>query len=374
MKILFYTNVYPDEKGSLGGIFIHNQAIALRNSGNEVAVLFLDFRSLRNKRTIGFSKYKLDGINVFRYSFPCGPIYFLINAVGPQLTKNAYKRIVYEFGEPDLIYSHFGGSAKLIQKTSHQFDVPYVVIEHDSGILTGKITDKKLKNRIRAYNDASAVIAVSLSLKRQLQKLTKNVVHVVPNIIPNYMFENQGKDQKVNFSDFIFISVGNLKKSKSFDLTIQAFAIVVRENPNVRLIIVGDGPERKRLGLLVQQLNIQKFVEFKGIVPNNKLPVLLNNCDCFVLPSKFETFGVVYLEAMACGLPVIATRCGGPDEFVNDSNGILIDVDDQAGLALAMKRMIKSSDFKSNRIKEYAYSISSSEAVVRKLENIFEKI
>lgn len=101
----------------------------------------------------------------------------------------------------------------------------------------------------------------------------------------------------------------------------------------------GGGPRRKSLEKLAEVLGITKNLYFWGEVDNKQIPVLYQMADCFVLPSAFETFGVVYIEAMACGLPVIATRCGGPEEFVDDSNGVLIPANDVHALSRAMQKM-----------------------------------
>lgn len=374
MKILFYTNVYPDEEGSLGGIFIHNQAMALQKAGHNIAVLFIDFRSLRKKRKFAFSEYVLEGIKVYRYAFPCGPVFPLIDAVGTMLTENTYKRVIKIFGKPDIIYAHFGGSAKHVLQTVKVHSVPLVLLEHDSGMLTGQIEKQRLEERKTAYNESAAVIAVSTALKKKMQGLTNKTIEVVPNIIPDYMFEYKDMPNKASLSDFLFISVGNLIKSKSFDLTITAFANVVQKHRNAKLIIVGEGPEEDGLRKLVNELGVKDKVDFKGKISNMDLANLLKICDCFVLTSKFETFGVVYIEAMASGLPVIATRCGGPEEFINPKNGILVPVDDTEAISEAMVRMIKEKDFEFEYLRNFAYNLSSEQIVVQKIERIFKHV
>ena len=373
MRILFFTEVYPDEHGFLGGLFIHNQAVALKNSGHEVAVMFVDFRSIKHRREFAFSKYELDTIPVFRYSFPVGPIYFLIDAVGSQLAERLYQKTERIFGEADLIYVHFGGCMKHIISTCKRHDKPYVITEHGSDVLTGELSEKEIAERREGYNHASAVIAVSEALKRKLCQITEKEITVIPNIIPDYMFDGDlnNKEQKDEY--YRYISVGNLIKSKAFDITIKAFAEIAKKNPKSKLIIVGDGAEEKELKNLVQALEIDNIVEFRGRMENKALAMLLRGCDCFVLPSKFETFGVVYIEAMASGLPVIATKCGGPEEFVNESNGILIDLDDVDGLKQAMEK-IRNGMYNSKFLRDQVWKMYSANAVVEKITGVFRNI
>lgn len=86
---------------------------------------------------------------------------------------------------------------------------------------------------------------------------------------------------------------------------------------------IGDGHLRSVLMEYVWKHDLHDIVMFHGILSPMEIVKVYEECDCFVLPSAGETFGVVYVEAMAAGLPVIATRCGGPEDFVNEDNGIL---------------------------------------------------
>ena len=371
MRILFLTETYPDKSGFLGGIFIHNQAVALKNAGHDVAIMFLDFRSLRKKRAVWKSSYTLDGIKIYRLSFPCGPLYPLINALSNQLTLSLYEYAVSSFGKPGIIYAHVGKTGINACSIKRKYGIPYVLLEHDSGILIGNTGKKQLNRQKPGYDNASAVLAVSGALKEQLQKYTVKKVHIVPNIIPEYMFAGKRK-KETNSSDFLFISIGNLVKSKSFDLTIKGFAEVAKKREGIGLFIVGEGPEEASLRNLAKELKIEEKIKFYGRMDNRKVAELMRTCDCFVLPSKFETFGMVYVEAMACGLPVIATRCGGPEDFVNDDNGIMIDVDDEAALKEALVEMIdKQKFYDEERIRDSVYNKYSAEVIVEELEKVF---
>jgi glycosyltransferase involved in cell wall biosynthesis len=99
---------------------------------------------------------------------------------------------------------------------------------------------------------------------------------------------------------------------------------------------VGDGPYRGALQTKIQQLHLTDKVKLLGAMPRNKVQECLANAHAFVLLSQSETFGVSYIEAMALGLPVVATCCGGPSDFVNATNGCLVPVGDAAKAADAM--------------------------------------
>ena len=107
--------------------------------------------------------------------------------------------------------------------------------------------------------------------------------------------------------------------------------------------------------LEIRVLDIQKQVNFLGRISQERVREEMMKSDCFVLSSNFETFGVVLIEALACGLPLIATKCGGPEDIVNEQNGILIDVENQLQLEDAMITMYKNAhNYDKEKLRNYA--------------------
>ena len=112
-----------------------------------------------------------------------------------------------------------------------------------------------------------------------------------------------------------------------------------------------------------------------GALERRQVADQMRQCDFFVLPSRYETFGVVYIEAFACGKPVIAAANGGPDEFVCDFNGKLIPPGDVKALVLAMKQMIENSEqYDAEKIRAFAEEQFSAPAIARQLEQVYAKI
>lgn len=122
-----------------------------------------------------------------------------------------------------------------------------------------------------------------------------------------------------------FVFSGRLVDWKAVDLLLRAFALATRETDDARLDIVGDGPERAALEGLAHELGIDSRVRFLGFLPQSAAAAHIQEADVLVLPSLFECGGAVVLEALACGVAVIATRWGGPADYVDESCGILVD-------------------------------------------------
>jgi len=139
------------------------------------------------------------------------------------------------------------------------------------------------------------------------------------------------------------------KEQKAIDVLIRAFQLVRNADPTVTLTIAGPGPLRGDLEQLAISLGIRERIEFLGLTGRDEVVRLLRGCKAFVLPSRFETFGIVILEAMACKKPVVATTAGGIPEIIeNGKNGILVEPNDPKGLAEALVKLLKDESLQQN--------------------------
>ena len=138
----------------------------------------------------------------------------------------------------------------------------------------------------------------------------------------------------------VLITVGRLAKEKNLGRLLQAFALVVQRHPDVRLVILGDGPYRKDLVELTQSLGIAPSVDFVGKVPFEEIPCYLKAADLFCFSSLTETQGLVTLEAMAAGLPVAALDATGTRDVIEHGKDGLLTPDDSQALAQAISRIL----------------------------------
>lgn len=147
-------------------------------------------------------------------------------------------------------------------------------------------------------------------------------------------------DLNINKGDFILTVIGRIVKRKAIDVIIRALVRIPDER--IKLFVMGDGPEKQALQKLAQDMGVEKRVFFLGYVEEKEKYSYLSNSDLFVLTAMHEGFGIVYMEAMYCGLPIVCTNNGGQVDFLkNEQNAILIDVGDTEGCANAILRFYK---------------------------------
>ena len=175
-------------------------------------------------------------------------------------------------------------------------------------------------------------------------------------------------------SKLVFVAIGRLIYGKGFDLLIAAFDKLKLTTDLWELNIIGAGEEHDNLQKQINEASLQNNIHLLGYKSKEEIISFLSKSDVFVLPSRSETFGVVYVEAMALGLPVIATVCNGPEEFVTKTDGLLIPVDDVDALADAIKYMFEHYDqYDRKRIAEDCKDRFSPKVIAQQLTHVFEQ-
>lgn len=373
MNIFIIARGYPTQQEPTWGCFEKDQAKALVKLGHRVTILSVDVRFRWHKRSLGIQHHKdskLSAYNIFL--LPYVLLFFI-----PQQIKDwfytwqlerIYKRAVIEQGKPDILYTHYLYNTHKTIPLGLKYHIPIVAIEHCS--LMGYHPIPKTARRLaqKTYPNVSQLLTVSSALRDNINnELGFNSI-VISNIVgEEFCFRPQKKNSIIKI-----VSVGRLVKGKRFDLLIRAANQI---DIPFEINIIGNGPELKSLQALIHGLHLQHKIHLLGSKTKEELSSILNDCDIFALPSQSETFGVSYVEAMACGLPIIATDCGGPTDFVNEQNGILIPTNDLMALRNAIEFMITNLE-KYNRqaIAKDCQERFSSEIIAQRLTSIFEEI
>jgi len=260
------------------------------------------------------------------------------------------------------------------------FRKPYISYCRGSDIY-GRWRFKKMVSKL-VLKSAEAVIALTEDIKREIEKICDRDVYVIPNGIDLERFENLSKEQsrgklEIKQGEQIIIYVGRFRPEKGVQYLIQAMDIIRQKDANARLILGGEGPEEGNLKRLVEQLNLGACINFAGQIPNEKVPEYMTASNVFVLPSLSEGFGIVNLEAMASGLPIVASKVGGLPEIITDGeNGFLVEPKNPEQIAERVLLLLKDDELKgkisrSNKEKAKRYSWKN---VVERLEQIYKEI
>jgi glycosyltransferase involved in cell wall biosynthesis len=195
-----------------------------------------------------------------------------------------------------------------------------------------------------------------------------------PELIPNFIDTNKYVVRRLSGKPKTLCSIGNLLKTKGFEELLQAFSKLLSMDADLRLIIIGDGPEKARLNELSYSLGIAAKVQFTGSITPAQVREFLSQTDIFVSASHFETFGVSIVEAMACGIPVVATRCGGPEETVVKQAGLLCKKQDSNVLFDAILYVYQNyHQYLPEQIRAHVEKNYSREAVLRRQVNIYNQ-
>ena len=334
MKILVVAQHQHD--GSPTAIFIHDQIKEYVRAGHEVLVIapvgiakpdwIGDRFSLRTKAC------EIDGIpHVFpRYLTQSRFGAKHINTPSAVYAVKKQMRSLLNGFQPDIIHAHVLGLGSCVGAALKEaLGCPLVVTTHGSDtVLPLERGDVAL---LRTFCDqADLVLAVSKQLKERLSTCgTKTQIRVIPNGYVPYPRPDAGKQPLSEM-----IQVGNLIPSKRVDVTIRAFAQLRREWPDMRLTVVGRGPLRAELEALCRELEVEEYVRFLGQIPDEEVFRRMCEAGFFVMVSKPEGFGIVYLEAMAAGCVTIGTEGEGiADLIVSGENGFLVPADDPAAIA-----------------------------------------
>ncbi|MPM58999.1 Glycosyltransferase Gtf1 [bioreactor metagenome] len=372
MRIFIVCRGYPTSKYVMNGIFEFDQAKALAARGHEVIYLAIDLRSIRRWRHWGRESLKKDSVNIEAINIPLGRVpQKILHSFGKSGLSSVFKQCVKKYGKPDIIHAHFTDSAYFAVKALKKYDFPIIMTEHNSGI-TEKVIYPHLKTIASfTYPLCDKIIVVSPSLKQTLDETFDQKSDYIPNIVDVGAFRFAKHSLDLN-EIFTFVSIGGLIPRKGMDILIRQFSKFHSEAPKSKLIIFGEGSEQKSLEQLIEEFKISEHVKLMGLRTRHEIASVLSSSDVFVLASKNETFGVAYIEALACGVPVIATTCGGPEGFVHEGNGILIPVDDEKALLEAMNTMYdKASTYDRVKIAAEISEKFSPDSVAEQLEDVY---
>lgn len=364
MNVLVITPVYPHSGNPTEGLFNEQHALALTRAGIRVTVVVCKpwlpsrlawrwkrYRSLsnlpkteeRNGIPILYARY----LHVPQYRWP----HFTVVSCG-----RSVENVIREFSLDEtfeVMQVHSAWPVGLAAPTiANALACPFVLTLHiqDDSRLFASGRGATLYKRM--LESASAVVSVGRPLKRFVQQLMPSLngrsLRVIPNGVDLSAANGEAEKTYGRNQDWgSIISVCNLWPVKGVDFNLRALAHLNQTGICwKRYTVIGDGPEMARLKKLAGELGIGDRVHFTGRLPHQEVLREVAKADIFSLPSWQEAFGVVYLEAMACGKPVIGCRSQGAEDIVrHEKDGILVDPRDIGSLVRAIKRLLIDRQF-----------------------------
>ena len=388
MNVLIVSRLYPRPKDPVLGIFVEEEARELARLCNIRVVSPVPwFPPLKIfPKWYGYSQFPLhetrNGVEIFRPRALVLPRNILFPLLGFSFYL-ALRRWVDEIDPEfpiDLIHAHTAypdGFAAIMLGRS--LERPTIITLHggDVNLYFRRSFGRKLG--LWAVSGASHVIAVSDSLRRTVGDdygADKGKMTVIPNGVDVTSFAPMPQREAQNRlglrgDSSKILYVGAITTSKGIDYLLTAFKLLRNRRTGVELVLVGQGDYQNGARLLAEELGIAGSVTFAGQRPNEEIPLWMNACDLLILPSLAEGFGVVLIEAMACGKPVIATTCGGPEDIVTPQTGILVPPADEVALSQALSEALSNGTrFSPEVIRQHAvdnYALDRISALIVRL-------
>jgi len=326
MHVLIIPSWYSTDPNSFTGSYFRELAAALLKAGCKVNMLYIENR-FSNKlfSRLPIHTYIEDGFRVFEIKLPLSMkllFYFfpkLIRKIGIHL----FDYYITQEDFPDLVHAHSAKYPGFIASViNEKYSIPIVLTEHLSKILKNNIPAHQKSIFKEAYKNSTKLFAVSDKLAHAMKPMASGRnIEVFENMVDEEFFTIPA--QPVPLSPFTFSAIGTMTPIKGYDVLIKAFH-QSQANTDAKLLIAGEGEERSRLQQLIGQLKLEEQVILLNSLSRDEVKNLLQSSHVLVSSSYYETFGITLIEGMACGLPVLSTRSGGPDSIVSGETGLLV--------------------------------------------------
>lgn len=386
MNVLIIPAFFQTKSRPTLGSFFMEQALALKKAGHQVTILYCDTYSLKCVgEYVSYSEDSdkcIEGVRIIRERAFC-PLKHGMEGHREAFSKGIlwlYRQYISGRETIDIIHAHccvWAGYAAM--KLSEQTGIPYLITEHATLFQLHKdeISSRNNEYIKEAFCKAAKLVCVSGAFRRLLSDY-RDDIEVIGNVVNCGRFhitEKAHATEKTKFLTVCYMVDEAMLQKKGIDILLKAWKLFSAKNPNAMLTIGGGGQGKKKAVEWVKEYGIQDSVAFVGQLSRGQVAEQMQQCDCFVLPSRYETFGVVYIEAMACGKPVIAVRNGGPDDFVKDFNGILVEAEDVNSLADAMGSIVEYQEkYNARQIADFVEENFSEQAIARQLEGLYHQI
>lgn len=360
MKILHLAKWYPNREEPLLGIFVQKHIQSVQKYGNNKVINIYQTDSI-NKNIERVVK-QTNGVEEIIFYYKKG----LLNKM--QVLWHVWKEM--KTTQVQLIHAHVMGWPSILAYFS---PTPYLISEHWSGYRNRHFSKLNFITKLfirKASKKANSICTVSDFLKKDMLTCgIKGNYITVENVVEGTPIS---VEKNKNFN---FIFAGDLiQETKNVKGILEAFAELSKIHKDIRLDIIGDGIDRKNYEHLANSLGIKKQTTFHGNQSNEYVFKTLSQAHVLILNSYFETFSVICAEALLCGIPVVSTKCGGPESFLDEKSGLFIEPGNTKQLYRSMKTIMKTYEtYQPEHLKNIAKKFSK-EQIGEKIHGVYQQI
>ena len=377
-KVLFLCSWYPNRKNPTLGNFVQKHAEAASLLNEVVVLAIIADETINSIEVVENRRGEMNEVLVY---FPKKKAGFLsFSKLRSFLSyRKAFdigmKRVAQLVGSPDIVHLNvIYPLGYFALKFKRKTGTPFVISEHASGFQNGSNSYSRLVLWMakKVLNASDCVMPVSKDLGNRLKQLSPNItIKVIPNVVNEAIFIPSEELDVTN--KFVHIS-NAFEPAKNVLGILRAVHNLSKVSSNFSFHIISDGDVTKAHQLARELGVLNSFVFFYPTMSTVEIANFVKKCRALVLFSNFENFPCVIPEAFMAGIPVIATAVNGIPEYINESNGILIQAKDETGLLAAFKSLIDSQSFHKEKLRAYAMEHFSYAAVGKSISDVYEKV
>jgi len=380
-NIWHFPTWYPHRHNMSLGSFVKKQILAAASFSRQI--VFFVFEDSKIQKDFEITIHQVGNVMEIYVAFYPSKTKFGTLRKKKKAYQMAIKEVVEKNYLPNFIHAHSISFASFFgQKTANKYQIKWFLSEHWSGFLPasngfGRMPFYKKKIWLNHANQANQIISISETLKKAMIQcgITKSNYKIIPNVVEGLAPQEQtNRNKEFNeVNDFIFLNVSDMvDEIKNVSGVIRVFNQLWKTNKTIQLWLIGDGVDLSHLINMTEQLPCNKSIKFFGRLSPDEVLELYPQINTTIINSRYETFSVVAAESIYAGKPLIATRCGGPEEFITKNQGILITTNNDQELLSAMKTMISSSDnYIPTTLHQYINEKFSSQVISDKFKELY---